>query len=293
MKTILPKSIETIADAKKFLTELQKNGEAYHPEDDATTVVWQTAKPTRKECKQLNKLMQDIYSMPENYRHMNQPIPFDPCAFLHEIQNPLRRGKFQIDGIDQIFEGYTDGTTWNGWDCPLFEWDVASQIIKSPICNNETSVGGFASAEGVDEFWLTENDEEIQRFYPCKREGMKLYEINNGWTWSEVIDQPEDNSTVDGVQGILEGLAFEPFIKERHAVDGNVFYTVDCGEGLRDGKTTDVWIEIESSREALKLLDENYENFAHPFEQWAKKHGLNNPEILSTDTAITYNVTVY
>jgi len=35
MKTTLPDSITTIDEAKKFLTDLHKNGESYNPEDNA------------------------------------------------------------------------------------------------------------------------------------------------------------------------------------------------------------------------------------------------------------------
>lgn len=37
-KTNVPDGIKTIEEAKTFLTELYKNGEAYHPEDDANEI---------------------------------------------------------------------------------------------------------------------------------------------------------------------------------------------------------------------------------------------------------------
>lgn len=40
MKTTLPTAINTIEEAKTFLTELNTNGEAYHPEDDAHDIIW-------------------------------------------------------------------------------------------------------------------------------------------------------------------------------------------------------------------------------------------------------------
>lgn len=36
---------------------------------------------------------------------------------------------FNIDTEDPI-QGYTDGTTWNGWECPLFTKEEANKIIS-------------------------------------------------------------------------------------------------------------------------------------------------------------------
>lgn len=88
MKTVLPDKISTIEEAKAFLTELHKNKEDFHPEDDAHTIVWgeiakQDDEPTPAECDQLNKLMEDIYALPENmYGRKYVDVVFDPCDFL-------------------------------------------------------------------------------------------------------------------------------------------------------------------------------------------------------------------
>lgn len=72
MKTILPEKIKTVQEAESFLSELYKNGESYHPEDDAFDVAWILENPTAEECDQLNSLMDQIYKL-EN---------FDPCGFI-------------------------------------------------------------------------------------------------------------------------------------------------------------------------------------------------------------------
>ena len=74
MKTQLPTEIKTIKDAEQFLTELSKNGESFHPEDDAHDIIWSGETPSTSECDQLNKLMDDIYQLED----------FDPCGFLLE-----------------------------------------------------------------------------------------------------------------------------------------------------------------------------------------------------------------
>ena len=86
MKTILPASIATIDQAKQLLTDLHNNGEAYHPEDDATGIVWTDCKsPTLQECELLNKLMKDIYDLPEN-KNTYPKLSFDPCVFLLSLE---------------------------------------------------------------------------------------------------------------------------------------------------------------------------------------------------------------
>lgn len=87
MKTVLPSSIETIEQAKAYLTDLYNNGEAYHPEDSAEGIAWFlpfNQIPTDNECRQLNKLMDDIYRIAKG-------TDFDPCEFLLELDPDYKR----------------------------------------------------------------------------------------------------------------------------------------------------------------------------------------------------------
>ena len=89
MKTQLPASINTIDEAKAFLTDLYNNGEAYHPEDSADSIEWALPvdqQPTVAECVQLDKLMADIYSLPGNDSVHN--MAFDPCRFILDLEFP-------------------------------------------------------------------------------------------------------------------------------------------------------------------------------------------------------------
>jgi hypothetical protein len=88
MKTKLPDQIKTVKEAEAFLTDLLINNESYHPEDDANDIDWCTIEnendiPTKAECDQLNKLMDDIYDLPENtYGRKYVDLGFDPCGFI-------------------------------------------------------------------------------------------------------------------------------------------------------------------------------------------------------------------
>lgn len=83
MRTALPTAINTISEAKTFLQELRKNGEAYHPEDDATECFDTDSEHNLAWCRQVNKLMSDIYALEGNIDHLN--MAFDPCAYLLEL----------------------------------------------------------------------------------------------------------------------------------------------------------------------------------------------------------------
>ena len=65
----------TEEQAKSYLRSLYNNNEEYHPEDDATDILWSMNpedKPTGVEMIQMNKLMDMIYGLPN----------FDPCEWL-------------------------------------------------------------------------------------------------------------------------------------------------------------------------------------------------------------------
>lgn len=75
LKTKLPENITTIEEAKAFLTELIKNDEHFHPDDDAHTINWSLPakqQPNKKECDKLNSLMYQVC----------QINGFDPYGFI-------------------------------------------------------------------------------------------------------------------------------------------------------------------------------------------------------------------
>ena len=86
MKTILPPKIETVEQAKAFLTDLFNNNEVYHPEEDAHYIVWETVNPSEQERDKLNELMEDIYNLDGNNGNHHSP-KFDPCEFLLNLIN--------------------------------------------------------------------------------------------------------------------------------------------------------------------------------------------------------------
>lgn len=111
MKTTLPASITSIDEAKQFLTDLHNNNESFHPEDDAFDIYWQTTEVSDEEKELLNKLMNDIYSLPEAWSRTN-PDGWCPCGYLNDLNI-----KFNNGGIAAPFEitgQFTEHTTVNG-----------------------------------------------------------------------------------------------------------------------------------------------------------------------------------
>lgn len=94
MKTTLPDHIETVEQAKTFLTDLYNNGEAIHPEDPAHSIVWIHLPieqiPTPEECAKLDKLMDDIYNLDGNAGNHANP-KFDPCEWLWATDHSTER----------------------------------------------------------------------------------------------------------------------------------------------------------------------------------------------------------
>ena len=98
MQTVLPTEIKTVNQAKAFLAALYFNGESYDPADDANDILFVGEQPTQDELSHLNKLMEDIYNLPEV---MATPATFDPPEFFNSLdpQYTLNMLRDTIEGI--------------------------------------------------------------------------------------------------------------------------------------------------------------------------------------------------
>lgn len=104
MKTLLPKSINTVTEAKIYLASLFFNGESYHPEDSAKDIVWDGCNPpTETEAALMDKLMEDIYNLDGNNGNHTTP-KFDPCEFLMDIDKERREQHIKNSLTDAFSE---------------------------------------------------------------------------------------------------------------------------------------------------------------------------------------------
>ena len=100
----------------------------------------------------------------------------------------MRKTKFQICGDERVYEGYTDGSLWNGWECPWFTKEVAEQIMKDLNRDDvETSY-----SEATDSYIVYRADDVEDVFegeYVATEDGGKhLYPIGAWcWIWDEAF----------------------------------------------------------------------------------------------------------
>ncbi len=85
----------------------------------------------------------------------------------------MKLTKFQIED-DKIFQGFSDGSTWNGWSNPYFTLEVAKEVLK--YYRNHSN-------EESREEWINWKLEVDKTFM-----GIDLYYFGGGIIWSEVID---------------------------------------------------------------------------------------------------------
>lgn len=96
----------------------------------------------------------------------------------------LRKMKFFAEWLERSYDGYTDGSTWNGWECPRFEFEVAEQLAKD--------MGGYYDEEN-DEFVFTDPDFDDERFGSTVVNEITLYPIGAWcWIWTEDEDEIRD-----------------------------------------------------------------------------------------------------
>lgn len=103
----------------------------------------------------------------------------------------LRTASFGLDALgERIFEGYTDGKLWNGFDRPIFTFDGAMQIVaawrsQGWAANYDEAADEFIFSGGHDFETGEPNGEES--FGSVKLDGSKFYAVGAGsWTWEEL-----------------------------------------------------------------------------------------------------------
>lgn len=100
----------------------------------------------------------------------------------------LRKAKFTIEGVG-TYEGFTDGSTWNGYAMPLFTKEVADKLAKVLV-----EAGNKAEyTEKVDGYHIHlhgADEEENEWYYGLLMGDKRLYPIGGGsWIWDEAEDK--------------------------------------------------------------------------------------------------------
>ena len=99
----------------------------------------------------------------------------------------MKLTKFQIED-DKIFQGFSDGSTWNGWSNPYFTLEVAKEVLN--YYQNQSCV---ESREQWKEFKL-----EVDKTFM----GIDLYCFGFGYCWSEVTK--EELERIDLINKVID-----------------------------------------------------------------------------------------
>jgi hypothetical protein len=111
----------------------------------------------------------------------------------------MKKVTFWVDGFErngrgEVFEGYTNGITWSGFDIPFFTKEVADQLTDFLNNDDATDEAYYDAHEDkyvvrLDNFRGGLNDPE--EFGAVTIGGKKYYSIGGfSWTWS-IVDEPE------------------------------------------------------------------------------------------------------
>lgn len=107
----------------------------------------------------------------------------------------MRKTLFTIDGIEAVFEGYTDGSHWNGWAKPWFTKEIAEEIMR--INNAYYTFGEWQMRYDAeqDAFIREYEDEEPDVFQGKDINGLHLYPIGNAyWVWDDLAEYQSEQT---------------------------------------------------------------------------------------------------
>ena len=99
----------------------------------------------------------------------------------------MKLTKFQIED-DKIFQGFSDGSNWNGWSNPYFTLEVAKEVLSY-----------YQNQECIEsrESWLNWDLKVDKTFM-----GIDLYCFGFGYCWSEVTK--EELERIDLINKVID-----------------------------------------------------------------------------------------
>jgi hypothetical protein len=108
----------------------------------------------------------------------------------------MRKAKFSLEGFDGVFEGYTFGQRWNGWQVPYFTKEVGLKIMEA-MAEDE---GNHPKYDEERDMFVVSNDyDDATEEFPAMEfagdgEIHKLYPIGSGsWVWDEEVEEKPSN----------------------------------------------------------------------------------------------------
>jgi hypothetical protein len=98
----------------------------------------------------------------------------------------MNQSEFVIDTFDgDVFEGFTEGESWNGWACPYFTFEQAQKVAES----HKQAIANAWYDEKSDTFNFQmdkDAEDDIEPYEGVAIEGQKFYSIGHShWVWRE------------------------------------------------------------------------------------------------------------
>jgi hypothetical protein len=123
----------------------------------------------------------------EFYKHFREHDP--------DNKPKLEKSKFELDGMEEILEGYTYGFLWNGFEMPLFTKDEALKLkadmpIEFDEESNEIIIDMDPTGEMVDPDMRFERCEAKMHSYDGHP--IELFPIGDSWTWTRAVEEDDD-----------------------------------------------------------------------------------------------------
>ena len=119
----------------------------------------------------------------------------------------MRKTRFGIDCLEEVFVGYTNGELWNGWACPRFTKEVADKIVE--LHNHSDGCKATYDEETDTYYFYFDGDDEPYEhkgFDADTVDGVKhLYDIGAWcWIWDEIEEEKEQELETEFVYLTLD-----------------------------------------------------------------------------------------
>jgi len=113
------------------------------------------------------------------------------------MKDTHQKSQFVLSALSgSVFSGLTDGTTWNGFACPHFDFNVAKMILKKSEVNGYE--WEYNAWQNVFTVWHVDDpvDWEPVRFESTEvtfqESTYRVYPIGaHFWTWLEISEEAE------------------------------------------------------------------------------------------------------
>ena len=110
--------------------------------------------------------------------------------FPVEFKEPLKPMRFEIEDTPLSTKGWTDGSRWNGWSCPLVEGEEMRRVMG--VILEWSKADGYKDARLVEtatDCDVMDGDQHLEGACLSKRvgpEGQPLWDLGGSFCWTVV-----------------------------------------------------------------------------------------------------------